>query len=131
VGAARDWWRTFFSGPVVDFWLNATTEEQTKQEADFIEKVLQVSPPAKLLDVPSGGGRHSVELATRDYLLTGVDISSGFLSAAHMRASSKRRFDVRWERRDMRDLPRSDEFDAVFSFGNSFGYYEEEGMPTF
>ena len=37
--APSDWWRTFFSGMVVESWLKATTAEQTRQEADFIVDV--------------------------------------------------------------------------------------------
>ena len=46
-------------------------------EADFIEKHLQVSHGAKLLDVPCGNGRLAIELARRGYQLTGIDIAEG------------------------------------------------------
>ncbi len=78
----KDWWLTFFSGAAVDFWLHLTTEEQTQAEANFIQKMLQVSPPKRILDVPCGGGRHSLALAARGYGMTGVDISPGFGSLA-------------------------------------------------
>ncbi len=122
----KEWWRTFFSGAAVDFWLQATSEEQTQTEADFIQKMLQVSPPAHLLDVPCGGGRHSLVLAAQGYHLTGVDISPAFLDAARSKATAQR-VNVQWEQRDMRDLPWPREFDGAFSFGNSFGYYEDDG----
>ena len=35
--AHGDWWRTFFSGSAVDFWLAIPTEELNRQEADFIQ----------------------------------------------------------------------------------------------
>ena len=50
---------------MVEWWLRAMTEEQTRQEADFIQEMLQVATPARLLDVPCGGGRHSLDLANR------------------------------------------------------------------
>ena len=37
-----EWWRTFFSGLMVDFWLAVPSDEQTRQEADFIQESLQV-----------------------------------------------------------------------------------------
>jgi SAM-dependent methyltransferase len=125
-----DWWRTFFSGAVVDFWLRAMPEEETRRECDFIEQMLQVSAPARLLDVPCGGGRHSLTLAARGYHLTGVDLSAEFLTAARS-GSAERSLEVRWEHRDMRDLPWKEAFDGAFCFGNSFGYDEDEGNAAF
>jgi SAM-dependent methyltransferase len=124
------WWRTFFSGPVVDFWLAVPTGEQTQQEADFIQEALQVPSPAKILDVPCGGGRHCHALAGRGYEMTGVDLSPGFLDAA--RSQSEERPGVTaWMQREMRDLPWSEEFDGAFSFGNSFGYDDDGGNADF
>jgi SAM-dependent methyltransferase len=134
--APNDWWRTFFSGTAVQMWLQATSEEQTKQEADFIQKMVQVPPPGRLLDVPCGGGRHALALAVRGYVMTGVDISSDFLNAA--RAGSLGRTapgtlpaTVTWEQRDMCDLPWAEEFDGAYCFGNSFGYQDEAGNADF
>ncbi|MCI0457529.1 MAG: class I SAM-dependent methyltransferase [Gemmataceae bacterium] len=126
----KEWWRTFFTGAVVDSWLQAMPEEQTQAEADFIETMLQAPPPARLLDVPCGGGRHCLALAARGYHLTGVDLSADFLDAARSQAAA-RSATVRWEQRDMRDLPWPREFDGAYCFGNSFGYYEDDGNADF
>jgi SAM-dependent methyltransferase len=128
--APHDWWRTFFSGAMAEFWLRATTDEQTRQEAEFIEQTLQVSPPARLLDVPCGGGRHCLALATRGYELTGVDLSTDFLGAARS-AAAARAATVQWEQREMRQLPWQGAFDGAFCFGNSFGYDEDDGNAEF
>src|SRR5438034_7712352 len=116
-----EWWQTFFSGMMVEFWLRCTTEEQTQQEADFIQQTLQVAPPARLLDVPCGGGRHSLALAARGFQMTAVDISSEFLARAKSAAANKS-LKVDWHQADMRELPWRDEFDGAYCFGNSFGY---------
>jgi SAM-dependent methyltransferase len=128
--APTDWWRTFFKGLAVESWLHATTDEQTRAEADFIQQTLQVPPPARLLDVPCGGGRHSLALAARGYRMTGVDLSTDFLAAARAGAA-ERSLPVQWEQRDMRDLPWKEEFDGAFSFGNSFGYLDDDGNAAF
>jgi SAM-dependent methyltransferase len=130
VNAATDWWRTFFSGFAVEFWLKATSEEQTRLEADFIQEQLRVPAPARLLDVPCGGGRHSLALASRGYQLTGVDLSAEFLATARSAAAEKAA-DVDWQQREMRDLPWKAEFDGAFSFGNSFGYDSDDGNAAF
>jgi SAM-dependent methyltransferase len=124
------WWQTFFSGWMVEGWLQATTDEQTRQEAVFIRQKLGVAPPARLLDVPCGGGRHSLALAAEGFHMTGVDISPEFLEAARASAA-ERKLPVTWEQRDMRELPWQHEFDGAFCFGNSFGYADEEANADF
>jgi SAM-dependent methyltransferase len=128
--SSSDWWRTFFSGPMVDSWLKATTEDQTAREAAFIREALGVLPPARLLDVPCGGGRHSRALARLGYDMTGVDLSAEFLAAARSQAPDGPG-SVAWEQREMRDLPWPEQFDGAFSFGNSFGYLDDAGNAEF
>ncbi len=125
-----DWWRDFFSGVAVEFWLRMTTEEQTRAEAGFIEKALRIASGARVLDVPCGGGRHSVELAARGHRVTGVDLSADFLKAARTLAAGRRQ-EVAWEQREMTDLPWKAEFDGAFCFGNSFGYMDDAGNARF
>ncbi len=130
MGSSVDWWRTFFSDWVVDGWLAAATEEQTAQEAAFIQEQVGISPPARLLDVPCGGGRHSRALARLGYDMTGVDLSADFLDAARSQPSAGPG-SVAWEQREMRDLPWPERFDGAFSFGNSFGYLDDQGNADF
>jgi SAM-dependent methyltransferase len=125
-----DWWRTFFSGVPVEMWLRVPTEEQTRGEVDFIEKVLRLRPGSKVLDVPCGGGRHSLELAARGHRVTGVDLSEDFLKVARA-GSAQRSLSVAWERREMTDLPWREEYDGAFCFGNSFGYLDDDANAGF
>ena len=126
----REWWKTFFSGVALDLWRGVVNEEQTHAEADFIEKALQLSPKAKVLDVPCGNGRHSLELAVRGYQATGVDIALGFIDEARVKAA-QRQLKILLEHREMRDLPWQDEFDGAICFGNSFGYLDDDGNANF
>jgi 2-polyprenyl-3-methyl-5-hydroxy-6-metoxy-1,4-benzoquinol methylase len=123
-----NWWETFFHGVAVDLWLRALPPEQTEREAEFLTRTLGVEPGAELLDVPCGGGRLSLALARRGYVLTGVDWSVEFLNHARSCDTSDA---VTWERRDMRDLPWRAQFDGAFCYGNSFGYLDDEGNASF
>jgi SAM-dependent methyltransferase len=127
---APDWWRHFFSGLAVEMWLRATSEEQTRREADFIESALQLRTNARVLDVPCGGGRHSLELAARGYRVTGLDISAEFLAVAK-KAATDRQLSVDWQQREMTDLPWPAAFDGAFCFGNSFGYLDDDSSAAF
>jgi SAM-dependent methyltransferase len=125
----KEWWKEFFTGVVVDMWLAAVPEQHTRAEVEFIRKMVRVEPPARLLDVPCGGGRHSLALAELGYRVTGVDGSAELLRAA--RAAEKKNLSVAFEHRDMRDLRWRGEFDAAVCFGNSFGYLDDEGNAAF
>ena len=125
-----EWWKDFFSGLTVDMWRQAVTEEQTRSEADFIQRMLKLTPPATILDVPCGFGRLAIEVATRGFTLSGVDISSQFLEEAKA-AAKKLQLNVSWYQRDMRDLPLESSFDGAFCFGNSFGYLDDESNVQF
>jgi cyclopropane fatty-acyl-phospholipid synthase-like methyltransferase len=59
----------------------------THQEVDFLEQILEVKPGARILDLGCGAGRHSIEFASRGYVVVGVDISPWLLRVARQRAS--------------------------------------------
>lgn len=125
-----EWWENFFTGLSLDLWRAAVTEEQTRAEADFIARHLRLAPESKILDVPCGAGRHSIELASRGFHLRGVDIAEDFVKEAQAKAA-ERNVDFTCEQREMRDLPWHEEFDGAYSFGNSFGYLTDEGNEEF
>src|ERR1051325_3946865 len=128
VDVQSNWWTSFFEGASVDLWLAAISPEHTAREAERIERLIEAPPGAELLDVPCGGGRLSLGLASRGYRMTGVDWSTEFLD--HARADDAGRL-VTWDRRDMRDLPWAARFDGAFCVGNSFGYLDDEGNEAF
>ena len=124
------WWENFFHGVALDFWRAAISDEQTRAEADFIVKQLQLANSARTLDVPCGNGRLSIALAKRGFELTGVDLAREFMDEAKS-SSTQAGVNVDWHQRDMRDLPWSGEFDGAFCFGNSFGYLDDEANADF
>ena len=123
-----NWWEHFFEGAAVDLWLRAMSPEDTAREADSLQRLLALPAGAEMLDVPCGGGRLALEFARRGYLATGVDLSHAFLEHAR---SDPEASAVRWEERDMRDLPWRERFDGAYCVGNSFGYLDDEGNEAF
>ena len=113
---------------MVDMWLQAIGSEQTDREAEHLATLLAAPVGAEVLDVPCGGGRIALELQRRGYHMTGVDWSAEFLSHARIVDAGH---EVRWERRDMRDLPWRARFDGAVCVGNSFGYLDDTGNADF
>jgi SAM-dependent methyltransferase len=94
-------------------------EERTRDDIAFLERVLP-APPARVLDVACGLGRHMTELAARGYVCVGVEQDPEISSEAREHG-----LDVRTL--DMRSLHQiEDPFDAVISMWASFGYFDDD-----
>ena len=80
--------------------------------------------PSRVLDLCCGTGRVAVELASRGYATTGVDITEAYLRAA---AESCDDEGVRVElvREDARRFLRSASFDLAVNLYYSFGYFND------
>jgi SAM-dependent methyltransferase len=126
----EEWWKDFFSDLWLDVQKSFKTDEETYAEVRFIERALHLAPRSRVLDVPCGVGRHSIELAKQGHHVTGVDITPPLLDDAREKAK-EHGVEVRWDQRDMRDLPWKAEFDAAFCFWGSFGYFDDAGNRSF
>ncbi|MBI4532066.1 MAG: class I SAM-dependent methyltransferase [Candidatus Latescibacteria bacterium] len=116
-----EWFEEFFSHEYLRF----DRHEETPGEVDFLEKVLDLEPGARILDLCCGYGRHAIELAARGYTVTGYDLSPVLLGKAWGDATA-RKVTVQWIRGDMRDLDERETYHAVISMFTSFGYFQEE-----
>jgi SAM-dependent methyltransferase len=130
MNAPANWWSTFFNGVALDVWRRAVTPEQTKSEADFIERRLGLAPGARILDVPCGNGRIAIELAARGHRLEGIDIATEYVAEAQASARA-RSLDARFRAGDMREIAAVEGFDGAYCFGNSFAYLDDEGNARF
>src|SRR5437867_902445 len=129
-----NWYEDFFHGVTLDLWRKAVPAEQTKGEAEFLNKNLGCKPGARVLDVPCGNGRLSFELAQRGYQVTGVDISEEFIEEARSFAQAVNppaiaggtdlAASVDFNLGDMRSIEGQSVYDAAYCFGNSFGFME-------
>jgi len=123
------WQKDFFSHRVVlDLWRQCISPEQTKREVEFLEKIFGTQ--TRLLDVPCGNGRHSLELTKRGCQVTGLDISEDFIREAQHNAQAAG-LQAEFVHGDMRELDRAGEFDGAFCFGNSFGYFDHPHLGRF
>jgi SAM-dependent methyltransferase len=93
-------------------------------EVELSVGLLGLRPPAAVLDLACGPGRHVLALARRGFLVTGVDATAAFLETAGSLAS-RDGLSVELVHEDMRQFRRIGAFDAVLSMSTSFGYFED------
>lgn len=94
------------------------------QEAQGVLKFLDLKPGSKILDIPCGVGRHSIQLSKQGMKITGVDITASFLDEAKKRALQQKA-EVEWIEGDMLTYRAPHSFDAIVNLYTSFGYFSD------
>ncbi len=123
----KRWYESFFENYGNTYEKEPYTKG-TKGECDFIEKEVGYKKGIKILDIGCGTGRHAVELATRGYQVTGVDLSDSMIQKARQNAKQQQAH-VIFEKHDARALPYTSEFDlAIMLCGGAFPLMETDEM---
>jgi SAM-dependent methyltransferase len=99
-------------------------KKSAAEEAAQTARLLKLEPPAQILDLCCGPGRHSVELAKLGYRVTGVDRTARYLERAKAHAAANG-VTVEFVQDDMRAFLRPAGFDGAINMFTSFGYFEE------
>src|SRR5262249_31333874 len=116
----------FFDDDWLDEIARTIDDERTKREVDFVVERLELAPPARVLDVGCGPGRHSLELARRGVEGVGGDLSTRSIEAARAAAADDG-LDASFTRLDARELAFDAEFDAAINvFTSVVGYFDDE-----
>jgi SAM-dependent methyltransferase len=114
-----DWWestaRAIFS---VQAW------EIAPQQVEQVLALAGFEPPAYVLDMPCGVGRHALEFARLGCTVTGVDRTEAYLSEAEQHAE-KLGLNVEFVQTDMREFRRPEMYDVAINLFTSFGYFED------
>lgn len=99
--------------------------DRTITEVDGIVRLLNLQGNERILDVPSGYGRHSIELAKRGFSVTGLELNSIHIDKAISDAKSVN-VNVRFVKGNMIDIPFQREFNVVINMFYSFGFFETD-----
>lgn len=117
------WYDEIFDGLYDRFTFHLFTKERNWQEAEFIRTSLQLMPGQKVLDLACGYGRHAIPLARKGINITGMDSCERYLRMAREKAEG---LPLRFVEKDMRKMEFLGEFDAVYCFFTSFGFFDDE-----
>jgi len=118
-----EWWKKYFSEDYLKLYRH--DEGESSHEVSAVIRMLQLEGGQRVLDLACGFGRHSVILAQKGFDVTGYDLSDSFLRKAKEIADSLMvGMDIR--QGDMREIPYTEEFDAVINMFTAFGFFDRE-----
>lgn len=121
-----EWWHDVFNRPAFFELYQQADLARAATQVDQVLTLLDLRPPARVLDVCSGYGRHSIELTRRGYSVIGVDISPVQVASAVKHATSAGVAPA-FVIGDARALPVRGPFDAAINMFLSFGYFATDG----
>jgi SAM-dependent methyltransferase len=102
-----------------------TLEERTSTEVEGIIRLLDLKDGEKILDVPSGYGRHSIGLAGKGFDVTGIELNSIHLNEA-IKNAQKAEVKPNFIKDNMIDIAYKEKFDAIINMFYSFGFFETD-----
>ncbi len=128
----EDWYLSAFQAEYPDVYAHRDIAS-AKDEARFIQSVLNLSEETPVLDLACGTGRHAAALADFGLRTFCLDLSRDLLMKARSTLRPENPANLEpganaflLVQADMRSLPFVSHFDVVFSFFSSFGYFLDE-----
>ncbi|MEO6905151.1 MAG: class I SAM-dependent methyltransferase [Ginsengibacter sp.] len=115
----KPWFKEWFNSP---YYYQLYFKRDKKEAAEFINKLINYikpNPDSFMLDIGCGQGRHSVQLASKGYDTTGIDLSEESIQKAKKKENDNLHFFIH----DMRLPFWINYFDYAFNFFTSFGYF--------
>jgi len=116
----KSWFKDWFNSP----YYYKLYFQRDKAEAElFIDKLIDHLKPlskSSMLDVACGKGRHSIQLASKGFDVTGIDLAEDSIIEAKKNEADNLQFFLH----DMRLPFWINYFDYAFNFFTSFGYFK-------
>jgi SAM-dependent methyltransferase len=116
----QPWFATWFDSTYYQQLYRHRDDKEAEEFIDLVLAELQPADKSVMLDLGCGTGRHSKYLASKGYTVFGLDLATSSIRQAKKFASESLYFH-KW---DMRKPFGKNNFDFVFSFFTSFGYFD-------
>ena len=114
------WFKDWFNSPYYHQLYFKRDEREAAKFIDHLVEHLEPNPDAFMIDIACGKGRHSVQLASKGFDVTGIDLSEDSIREANNWGNEHLHFFVH----DMRLPFRINYFNYAFNFFTSFGYFD-------
>lgn len=125
---AREWFEEWFDHPL---YLEVYQHRDQQEAVHCVRTILSLTgltdrnPPASILDIACGAGRHAAEFACSGFAVTANDLSAFLLDQARELAG-RRELQITFSQQDMRTIRFDRQFDLVTQLFSSFGYFESD-----
>ena len=130
MSAPAEWYEVFFDDTYAKVLATQFDASRTARQVGIVKRVLKLRKGQRVLDIPCGMGRLTLPLAKMGLRMTGVDLTASYVGRAR-RQAAKDSLDVRFLRRDMREIDFDAEFHAAFNWFGSFGYFPDDENLAF
>lgn len=114
-----EWFESWFGSPYYHLLYQNRDEVEASAFVSRLVDFLQPVPGSSMLDIACGEGRFSIQLASRGFDVTGIDLSQASIEKAKQSEHDHLHFMVQ----DMRYPFYINYFDYAFNFFTSFGYF--------
>jgi SAM-dependent methyltransferase len=115
----------FFKGLYKEVWRKEIPNGLTEAEVDFIEEMGGLKKGDHVLDLMCGYGRHSLELARRDYKVTAIDNSQAYIAEVTEQTENEK-LPVMAIEGDISQITYPEGVDMVINMGNSLAFFSAE-----
>lgn len=116
------WFSTWFDSPYYHILYASRDDQEAQHFIENLQNYLKIPNGAKVLDAACGKGRHAKMLQRLGMHVDGFDLSPMSIEEASRLENKQLHFFVH----DIRNpLPRQHEYDVVFNFFTSFGYFDD------
>jgi len=123
--SSQEWFQDeSFWDEFAPFMFDETRWTMADVEVGQIIALAGIAPPAKVLDLCCGVGRHSLAFARRGFQVTAVDITSSYLEAVRESAADEG-LTIELIHEDARNFRRPGGFALCVNLGASFGYFSD------
>ena len=119
MSSSLDLARTYYGPEYRDSVEGILTPERTASEVSFIIAHTGITPPARVLDLGCGSGRHALDFAQRGFDVTGIDRDADAVAVARSRVLPD--MQLQFLEGDY-TAPPAGRFDLVTSLFTSFGF---------
>lgn len=116
---------SFFEGSYKEVWRKLIPPGLTEAEVDFIMEIAGLKSKTHVLDLMCGYGRHALELARRNCIVTAIDNSSAYIKEIEAEAT-KEGLSINAIAADVVNVNLDGSYEAAICMGNSLAFFNKE-----